>query len=522
MPRGFVLYFTADERVLYRATRSGLERVAVYGADDDGVERLRALLRGASGALVALLADLAGEDFREDQIPLLRGAERAAVLERRLAQRFRDTRLAAALPLGPAAGERRGERLLLASFVNTAPFAPWLDAIGQSGARLAGVYSAPLLAPALAARLGAGARSVILVTVNAAGLRQSFVEAGRLRFARLERAGDLAGEVLAAFVRSETVRLAQYLRTLRALARDGPPLEAIVVAPEGERAAFERALVSDHQLLFRTVDFAEAAARAGLRRRVPAAGAEQLYLHLALRRPPKEQFARLEDRRDYVLWQMRRALIGAGVAALGACALYAGAIWLDILGVRDLAAAQRREAQQATRQHERITATFPAAHTSTENLKATVVEFRAIAARAASPEPAFAHLARTLGEFPQIELEALVWNTEAPRERGAPKPGAMPAEERAAAKPAATDPDRAQYLEISGRVEAASRTDYRAITLLVQRFAQTLAAAEGWRVLSLRLPFDLTPEGTLSGDIGERADRGEPPRFVVVLAKATP
>src|SRR5437588_7399364 len=35
----------------------------------------------------------------------------------------------------------------------TQQLAPWLDALEEAGARLAGVYSAPLLAPALAAAL---------------------------------------------------------------------------------------------------------------------------------------------------------------------------------------------------------------------------------------------------------------------------------------------------------------------------------------------------------------------------------
>ena len=49
--------------------------------------------------------------------------------------------------------QRRNEKLLLTSFTNTQQFAPWLDALEEAGARLAGVYSVPLLAPALAARL---------------------------------------------------------------------------------------------------------------------------------------------------------------------------------------------------------------------------------------------------------------------------------------------------------------------------------------------------------------------------------
>ena len=34
------------------------------------------------------------------------------------------------------------------------------------------------------------------------------------------------------------------------------------------------------------------------------------------------------------------------------------------------------------------------------------------------------------------------------------------------------------------------------------------------------LPFDVTSEGTLSGDIGTATDTGEAPRFTIVLARS--
>ena len=150
-----ILYFSTESHYLYRSAGGALELEAKFSGDDTGVNEFRDLLLGRRGALFSILADVAGEDFHEDQIPYLRGGDREAVVQRRLAQRYRDTRLAAALSLGQVTtGERRNERLLLASFTNTQQIAPWLDALDSAGARLAGVYSAPLLAPALAARLG--------------------------------------------------------------------------------------------------------------------------------------------------------------------------------------------------------------------------------------------------------------------------------------------------------------------------------------------------------------------------------
>ena len=217
-----LIYFTAEDHGVYAWSRGRLTLEAKFAGDDLGVTAFREYLAGHRGALFYAVADLAGEDFHED---------RELVVQRRLAQRYRDTRLATALSLGQVRGERRNERLLLTSFTNTQRLTPWLDALAESDAKLAGMYSVPLLAPALAARLGAGSGRCFVVTANSAGLRQCYVDGGRLRFARLERTVDMSPEALAAFVRSETGRLAQYLSTLRVLPREGPPIQVIVVAP---------------------------------------------------------------------------------------------------------------------------------------------------------------------------------------------------------------------------------------------------------------------------------------------------
>src|SRR3989441_9267592 len=270
-----ILYFTGEGHSLYRSAGRTLELEAKFSGDAPGITAFREHLRGQRGALFAVLADLAGEDFHEEQIPYLRGGDREALLARRLAQRYRDTRLAAALSLGQVVtAERRNERLLLASFTNTQQLAPWLDALEEAGARLAGVYSVPLLAPLLAARLGVKTGRVFVVTANRGGLRQSFVEDGKLRFARLERTVEMVPQALAMFVRSETLRLAQYLTTLRALPRDSGPIQVLVVAPRGQRAAFEQALGSDARLSFRTVGAEESAKAAGVKRAPEGASAE--------------------------------------------------------------------------------------------------------------------------------------------------------------------------------------------------------------------------------------------------------
>lgn len=510
-----LIYFNAAELRVYRRTRSTLASEARFGADEAGIESFRTFLGRHRGALFYVVADLPGEDFHEDQIPFLRGSERRTVVERRLAQRYRDTRLAAAISLGIVKEERRNERLLLASFTNAQQFTPWLDALAEAGTKLAGVYSVPMLAPALAARLGGREARCVVVSVNRAGLRQSFIDGGRLRFARLEPTVNLTPDALALFVRSETARLVQYLGTLRVLPRDGTALKVLVVAPRGERTRFEQVLTSDANLEFVTTDLPEALDRVGLHGVPEDSLAEALYLHLAARNPPKDQFAKQEERRGYLIWQLQRAVSAAGIAGFAACALYAGAIWIDILGTNDQIATQQRESRNAADRYASITRTFPVTQTTTDNLKATVNEFRKIAVRSASPEGMLAHLSLVLEQFPEFELDNLIWQIGRPEATEG-----LAARAAAGAKPAAAS-ELAELLEINGRVNAAQRSDYRDITEKVERFAAALGKDQAYRVVRTRLPFDVASEGTLTGDVGAQ-DTGEAPRFTVVLSKRLP
>ncbi len=514
MSAKLVLYFTAAEHTLYRWAGGALESESSFGADAQGLQAFRSHLQGRQGALVYVVADLAGEDFHEDQIPYLRGSDRQTVVQRRLAGRYRDTRLAAALSLGFVTGERRTERLLLASFTSAEQFTPWIDALVASGARLSGVYSVPLLAPALAARLGARTGRSIIVTANSTGLRQCYVENERLRFARLERSAEVAPQELAAFVRAETMRLVQYLSTLRALPRDGPPIQVLVIAPAAQRTALEQVLVSDARLTFQTIAVEEAARNVGIKRPAADLSGEQLFLHLAVRNPPKEQFAKLEDRRSFFLWNLQQTIVRAGAAGFLACVLYAAAQWYNLFDVKDQVEVQQRVAREAAQQYQRITASFPVTQTTTDNLKVTVLEFTKIANQSAAPEPALAYLSQVVEKFPQMEIESVIWRVSKPSsDAAAPKAGTAPP----AAAGAATEV--LQILEVSGRVNATRRSDYRAITGQVQRFAETLRTDPAWRILRTQLPFDVTSEGTLSGDIGA-GEGTEAPRFTISVGRA--
>jgi hypothetical protein len=264
----------------------------------------------------------------------------------------------------------------------------------------------------------------------------------------------------------------------------------------------------------------DAARKAGIKGLRADAPGEQLFLHLAVKHPPKDQFAQLEDRRSFFLWRLQRAILAAGAAGFAACVLYAAVQWIELAVVKNQISVQQREAQESAQQYQRITASFPVTQTTSDNLKATVVEFTKIASQSASPEPALVYLSQVVEKFPQMDIESVQWRVGRPDDRS---DAAAPADKRSAEPPAggAAAPAAGatmQMLEVSGHVNAIRRSDYRAITGQVRRFAEALRTDPAWRILRTQLPFDVTSEGTLSGDIGS-GDATEAPRFSITVGR---
>ena len=126
------------------------------------------------------------------------------------------------------------------------------------------------------------------------------------------------------------------------------------------------------------------------------------------------------------------------------------------------------------------------------------------------------YLSQVVEKFPQVDIDAVQWKVARADETGASgasRPAAAPG-----AATAATAPEILQTLEVSGRVNAIKRSDYRAITGEVQRFAEALRTDPAWRILRTQLPFDVTSQGTLSGDIGS-LEGNEAPRFTILVGR---
>jgi hypothetical protein len=516
MPDKRLLYFTSLHAVAYRWKGGTLAQEAIFNNDEEGVAIFSQYVAAAPDSLFYILADVVEEDFFQENIPYVRGADRRTLLARKLAQRYRDTTLALALSLGTETEGRREERILLSSFTNTQQFQPWLAALRSNQARVAGVYSVALTAPLTGKHIGIKAKRYLLVSLQQGGLRQSYVENGRIRFSRLGRIDFSDPRAVAQAFAVESARIQQYLTNMRMLEREAPPLDVVVLAPGKYKALYDAACVNTARLQYHVFDLDRIGRSAGLKSAPAETLAEGLFLHLLASSRAGEQYADDSLRRFYNLWRARVGLITAGAAVFALCLALSGLKLFDTYQVDQQAEADRQQEAVASRQYARTQASFPPTPTSTENLKAIVKNYLSVLRQSAPPGNMFVDISQALANSPQIELEKIDWEIGTPKTAAGgrdsvnapPAPGA----------PATAAELRYQVAEISGRLFVPQASDYRNITTLLNQFVETLRGRPGMEVVSTRLPFDINAEKSLSGDIGvERS--AEVPRFSIIVSK---
>jgi hypothetical protein len=516
-----LLYLTASRLTAYSLSRGKLAVDAGFERNDSGLAAFAAYLAGSRN-LYYLVVDVVEEDYHQDSIPFLGRRDRQQVVSRKLAQRYRDTSLTLSLSLGYDQGERRNEKVLYASFSNTQQFQPWLTALEQSEVRLVGVYSTALLAPALIKGAGLKSARCLLVSVQQTGLRQSYVEDGKIRFSRIGRLNleDAAG--VAAACAGESARLQQYLVTMRMLPTASTPIEIMVLAAAPYHAALTAACRDTEVLKFHVVNADTRCQAAGLGSFPADAPCDALFLYAAATATPAQQFAQDQHRHHYQLWQLGKGLYTAGMAVLGCGLLYASVELVDVYELRQHIRSDQSRFEAISAEYARVTTTFPKMPTSTENLKTTIKHYQTLQSQTASPAYLFAEISKALAGFPQVEIQRIEWRTGKPPQvsgaKGvASKPAAGPAEDAPAAGPAA-DPGY-QFAIVSAVVLGARRADVRSITETASQLIAALKKVPRLEILSVRMPFDIATEDTLKGDIGSERAVAEDARFSFTIGR---
>ena len=199
-----------------------LQSSIYFEPDEQGLDLFSAYLRSFSNEPVRLLVDLIEEEFRQIKIPLLRGSDRQAIIDRNYSKFFRNSEYRFAVSQSIEKAARKEEKLLLIGLTNQGLLEPWIRLIDDTKTPLSGIISLPLLSEDFIDFFDSDGNAKILVSQEVpSNLRQSVFIDGKLILSRLVPIasfyqGDYAGDVIRDIESTQ-----RYLVSQRFVDRDG-------------------------------------------------------------------------------------------------------------------------------------------------------------------------------------------------------------------------------------------------------------------------------------------------------------
>ena len=383
MPNRLFLYLTQQQMIAFHWERGRCTLAKEFSIESAATDFV-AYLRTHNKNLVSLVTNLAEEGFQLDTIPYLQSKDRAAVIKRKLEQFFIRAPLTVAISLGHEKTTRRNERMLFAALNNATALDPWLNAFRIAETRLVGIYSLPLLSPVLLEKLQIVNERCIFISLQDNSIRQTFFDKGSLNFSRLAPVADSSVSGLAQSVGSEIKKLQQYLLSQRLIGRNETLSAHVLIHSDALHAL--KNIVLPESIRLQTHPIEALAKKLGLKTEQQDSRAHVLFLQIAAQQTPRQQFAPIELRREYLLWKSSQVILTVSGIVFLLCLLFASTQWSNLQEQQKRTLQQEMTAIEAENNYKKIVNTFPKLPVSQENLRQIINRYNEIQKNSPLPE----------------------------------------------------------------------------------------------------------------------------------------
>ncbi|APV49724.1 hypothetical protein BWI17_08535 [Betaproteobacteria bacterium GR16-43] len=531
------LYLTNTRMVSLTARGGRLVARREFAVSGEGMEDFERHLKGLREIPTRVITDLIEEDFRLDTIPHVGFRDREAIISRKLAQIFRGTPYKYAMPLGREPEGRRDDRVLYTAITNAEVLRPWLEAIERLHVPLAGIHSAAVFSGNLLAALDLVFPQTLLVTFTPGeAVRQTYFRDREIRFSRLTPVDLEPGQTLGSMLAEETTRTWQYLDSLRHFGQDDR-LEVCVLVHPKDRPSIEPALRDFAQIQYRLLDIEQVAAKLGLKPPPLGSSAEEVLVHLFLRKPVPNHFASPELRADAT---RRRARLLINQASIGILALgvgWGGFVASQVLRADTADKTSLQQLQSLNREYDEIVRSLPSRGVGGAAMRESVAFYNGNLRGFPSLLDFMLPISQVLEVHPRVQLMQFAWQTasdaavtptltsttprDAPPVRTTKRdaPVAPPVESPDA--PFANGRFQVALIEATVRMDG---VDFRAALGEVDQLAVEIGKVPGYRADVVDSPLDMRPGVGITGKLDEREAATSEARFTlrVVRERAAP
>ncbi|MGH6635751.1 MAG: hypothetical protein ACRED0_06300 [Gammaproteobacteria bacterium] len=478
----------------------------VFDNDDSGLAFFARYLSETLNAPLYVLVDMVEEEFRQDTIPHVSGANRRAVLQRKQRRVFRGTDYFYSEVQGRVAEGRKDDQVLLAGLLNPDAVAPWLKVLEQHKTPVAGIYSLAVLSELLLSELASPAEHTLLVSLQStSGLRQSYFQNNFLKMSRLAKMPRFGTTPYAPIVMLELEKFCRYLISLRLFTRDDR-LDVFILAHGELLTELRRSCIDSPHLRYQLLDVTDLGQRFGIEGVLTTTFSDILYAHTLLSQVPKNHYASRAQVRYFTMHRLRTALMSASMLALIGSAVWGGFNLVSGLSLRYKAVDAKQKAIFYQARFEEARKRLPPTAVAPSEIKTAIEMVDTLDKRKATPFALLTAISAALGSFPNVSIETLTWETGSTPNK--PNPTAAGFAPPLGATVHAGDYLYYQTATIKGEILPFDG-DYRAALSLVDDFSAALrSSAQVVEVKIEERPLDVSSEAMLSGEVGsERREK---------------
>lgn len=483
-----LLSISASEATVSVMRRGGLSPCAVFQNEAAGWSAFTQMLASLPRMPAYLMTDVADEEFRAETLPHAAPRARQEMLKRKLSQLYRSSPYATAVFQEREHDKRRDDRFLFVAMNNRDALKAWLEALQVRDFPVAGVFLLPLVSQQLVQQLQLPEEDILLVSLQSAGLRQSYFRNRKLIISRLTPI-DAVNRY--SFLH-EIEKTRAFLMNSRMLIRD-TSMTVYFLDPEDRNAALFADLTAEPQLAVQRIGRARLAEKTLVMRGLPGNCADALMLATLGRMRHPVNLAASPTLTRYRRHVVQLGLYRASAATVAGAVLWSGFNFWQTRQLTQESAEAAIQTQTQQRMYTQAAEHFLKAPVAAENLRKAVEVAQALARKYRTPEGAFVASSRVVDQFPSVALTAVEWRR-APKTLNEPRLGAAPGTEEG------------ETLVLDAQIRPFNG-DYRAALETAEHMLKTAKTLPNVANASLlKLPLDIRPESGITGNTIETAD----------------
>ncbi len=512
LPRRTIL-LGSDKLAVYHWLKGRITNSYLFDADEIGQEQFDRYLQQVQSLPTYVVTDLAEEEFRQETIPHVFGADRKAVIQRKQNRLFRDATYSYSQIQGREKEGRRDDRVLLTSITKPGLLKPWLEILERNRVPVAGVTSVAIFFQEILQQLPEPANNMLVVSLQSiSGLRQSFFSNGELKISRSIKMPRFGSTSYAPFISQEIEKIRRYLSSLRFIVSD-EPLDVYFLTHGAMLDELQRELIDSETQRYHLIDLQQIADESGSGLQLNSPFCDPLLAWQVLNKKPDNHYAKDKDVRYFTMRKMRHGLYAASALILLAGFIYSGVTMMQAVDYKQQSLAAEKKTQFYNERYELARAGLPDTPVEPADLQVLAKIADDLKKYKTTPLPMLKVISRGLEEFPTVILDKLSWGqvNDPTREPGEVKrtnqvnpyqtqPVALPAPGLALA-----DSEKPLYYHVATLNAHLSDFDgnYRRAIATINSFAESIRQKKGvTNVTVTSLPLNISSDTSLQGATG--------------------